>query len=54
MGVNPELLDTLFLVGIFDYILVEGDGSKEGPLRRRQGMSPLYRPYFKGTWINRA
>jgi probable selenium-dependent hydroxylase accessory protein YqeC len=41
MGVNPELLDTLFLVGIFDYILVEGDGSKGRPIKAPAGHEPV-------------
>ena len=28
LGVNPEFLDSIFLKDIFDYIIIEGDGSK--------------------------
>lgn len=28
LGVNPEFLDVIFLKGLFDFILIEGDGSK--------------------------
>ncbi|HQE66752.1 MAG TPA: selenium cofactor biosynthesis protein YqeC [Bacillota bacterium] len=33
LGVDPEYLDALFLKGIFDYIIVEGDGSKGRSLK---------------------
>jgi len=41
LGVDPELLDALFLKGIFDYIIVEGDGSKGRPLKAPAGHEPV-------------
>lgn len=41
LGVNPELLDTLFLKGSFDYIIVEGDGSKRKPIKAPAKHEPV-------------
>lgn len=41
LGVNPELLDALFLEGIFDCIIVEGDGSKGRPVKAPAEHEPV-------------
>jgi probable selenium-dependent hydroxylase accessory protein YqeC len=41
LGVDPEFLDALFLKGIFDYIIVEGDGSKGRPIKAPAGHEPV-------------
>lgn len=41
LGVNPEFLDALFLKGIFDYIIVEGDGSKRRPIKAPAEHEPV-------------
>lgn len=41
LGVNPEFLDEIFLMGIFDYIIVEGDGSKGRPVKAPAGHEPV-------------
>lgn len=41
LGVNPEFLDALFCEEIFDYILVEGDGSKGRPVKAPARHEPV-------------
>ena len=41
LGVDPSLLDHLFQQGIFDYIIVEGDGSKCRPIKAPAGHEPV-------------
>lgn len=41
LGANPEFLDTVLLKGIFDYIIVEGDGSKGRPIKAPAGHEPV-------------
>lgn len=41
LGVNPLFLDDVFSKGIFDYILVEGDGSKGRPVKAPAEHEPV-------------
>lgn len=41
LGVSPGFLDTLFYKELFDYILVEGDGSKGRPIKAPAGHEPV-------------
>lgn len=41
LGVDQGFLDVLFLKGIFDYIIVEGDGSKKRPIKAPAGHEPV-------------
>lgn len=41
LGVNQEFLNCIFLNGIFDYILVEGDGSKRKPIKAPADHEPV-------------
>lgn len=41
LGASPELLDAIFLKGIFDYIIVEGDGSKGRPIKAPADHEPV-------------
>jgi len=41
LGVSPGFLDTVFSKGIFDYILVEGDGSKGRPVKAPAEHEPV-------------
>ena len=41
LGVNPKFLDDVFLKGIFDYIIVEGDGSKSRPIKAPAEHEPV-------------
>jgi len=41
LGVDPEFLDALFLKGIFDYIIVEGDGSRGRPVKAPAEHEPV-------------
>ncbi|KUO76509.1 MAG: hypothetical protein APF77_04510 [Clostridia bacterium BRH_c25] len=41
MGVSPEFLDAVYLKGIFDYIIVEGDGSKGRPIKAPAEHEPV-------------
>ncbi|HWR60428.1 MAG TPA: selenium cofactor biosynthesis protein YqeC [Clostridia bacterium] len=41
LGSSPELLDAVFLQGIFDYIIVEGDGSKGRPIKAPASYEPV-------------
>lgn len=41
LGVNPGFLDAVFSEGIFDYILVEGDGSKGRPVKAPAEHEPV-------------
>ncbi|HYE81053.1 MAG TPA: selenium cofactor biosynthesis protein YqeC [Clostridia bacterium] len=41
LGVSPEVLDSIFLKGTFDYIIVEGDGSKSRPVKAPAGHEPV-------------
>lgn len=41
LGVNPEFLDIIFLNGLFDYILVEGDGSKSRSVKAPAEHEPV-------------
>ncbi|MHB1391589.1 MAG: selenium cofactor biosynthesis protein YqeC [Clostridia bacterium] len=40
-GVSPKFLDAIFLEGIFDYILVEGDGSRGKPVKAPAEYEPV-------------
>ncbi len=41
LGVSPKFLDAIFLKGIFDYILVEGDGSRGRPVKAPAEHEPV-------------
>lgn len=41
LGVNPEFLDIVFMKGIFDCIIVEGDGSKSRPVKAPARHEPV-------------
>jgi len=41
LGVSPEFLDVLFYEELFDYILVEGDGSKGRSIKAPAGYEPV-------------
>lgn len=41
LGVNPVFLDSVFCDGLFDYILVEGDGSKRKPIKAPAEHEPV-------------
>ncbi len=41
LGASPEFLDELYLNGKFDYIIVEGDGSKGRPLKAPASHEPV-------------
>lgn len=41
LGVSPGFLDAVFLEGIFDYILIEGDGSKGRPIKAPAEHEPV-------------
>jgi probable selenium-dependent hydroxylase accessory protein YqeC len=41
LGVNPGFLDAIFSEGIFDYMLVEGDGSKGRPIKAPAEYEPV-------------
>ncbi len=41
LGVSPDFLDAVFLKGIFDYIIVEGDGSKGRPIKAPAEHEPV-------------
>jgi probable selenium-dependent hydroxylase accessory protein YqeC len=41
LGANPEFIDAIFLKGIFDYIIVEGDGSKGRPIKAPAEYEPV-------------
>lgn len=41
LGANPEFIDAIFLKGIFDYIIVEGDGSKGKPIKAPAEYEPV-------------
>ncbi|MGE5679065.1 MAG: selenium cofactor biosynthesis protein YqeC [Pseudomonadota bacterium] len=41
LGVDPGFLDSLFLMGLFDYIIVEADGSKRRPIKAPAGHEPV-------------
>lgn len=41
LGVSPVFLDEIFYEGPFDYILVEGDGSKGRPVKAPAGHEPV-------------
>lgn len=41
LGVNPSFLDAVFLRDIYDYILVEGDGSKGRPVKAPAEHEPV-------------
>ena len=40
-GADPEFLDILFLKGVFDYIIIEGDGSKGRSIKAPAGHEPV-------------
>lgn len=41
LGVNPKFLETIFLKGMFDFILIEGDGSKRRPVKAPAEHEPV-------------
>lgn len=41
LGVNPKFLDTVFLKGIFDYVIIEGDGAKSRAIKAPAGHEPV-------------
>lgn len=41
LGASPELLDAVYMKGNFDYILVEGDGSKGRPVKAPARHEPV-------------
>lgn len=41
LGVNPKFLNTIFLKGMFDFILIEGDGSKGRPVKAPAEHEPV-------------
>lgn len=45
LGVNPEFLDAIFCKGLFDFILIEGDGSKGRPVKAPAEHEPVIPSY---------
>lgn len=41
IGINRETIDDIFKMGIFDFILVEGDGSKRLPIKAPAAHEPV-------------
>ncbi len=41
LGVSPDFLDFVYSKGVFDYIIVEGDGSKGRPLKAPAEYEPV-------------
>lgn len=45
IGINPKFLDVIFLEGLFDFILIEGDGSKRRSVKAPAEHEPVIPSY---------